>query len=105
MRRAAYIPAAVIGKTKINEVISAGEATTTGVRGGWRLGTWGGLHVEESEVGVDLRGDTVVLGFWSPLSMCVFDICVVDTDTDYFDGRHPHKILSQHEHRKKGKIY
>ena len=35
--------------------------------------------------------------------MCVFDVCIVDKDAASYDGRHPHKILSQHKCRKKGK--
>ena len=33
----------------------------------------------------------------------LFDTRVVDTDTEYHDGRHPKKILSRYERRKKGK--
>ena len=35
--------------------------------------------------------------------MCVFDVCVVDKNVASYEGKHPHCILSQHEHRKKGK--
>ena len=34
--------------------------------------------------------------------MCAFVFSVVDTESVSYDGRHPHKILSQHERRKKG---
>ena len=35
--------------------------------------------------------------------MCIFDICVVVTDTSYYEGIHPKKILSQNERHEKGK--
>ena len=35
--------------------------------------------------------------------MCIFDICVVDTDTSYYEERHPKKIMSQNERHEKGK--
>ena len=35
--------------------------------------------------------------------MCIFNIHIVDTDVEYYDGRHQHKILSQHERHQKGK--
>ena len=43
-----------------------------------------------------------MLGFWFPRRICVFDFCVVDTDTESHNGRHPHKIISYHKRRKKG---
>ena len=36
--------------------------------------------------------------------MCVFDICVVDTDVASYDGTQTNKILSQNEWCKKGKF-
>ena len=35
--------------------------------------------------------------------MCIFNIHIVDTDVEYYDGRHQHKILCQHEQHKKVK--
>ena len=64
----------------------------------------GGVLVRgESGVGSDLCGDTGILGFWDPSRICVFNVCVVETDTASYDGRHLQKILSKHELRKKGK--
>ena len=44
-----------------------------------------------------------MLGFWDPRRMCLFNVLIFDIDTDYYDRRHPHKILYQHEQRKKVK--
>ena len=57
----------------------------------------------ESGVGTDFHRDTVVIEFWAPRRMCVFDILIFDTDAASYYGRHPQKILSQHERCKKGK--
>ena len=38
------------------------------------------------EVGADLWVDNGVLGFWDPRRMCVFDVHVMDTDSDTFSG-------------------
>ena len=35
--------------------------------------------------------------------MCVFELLILSTDTASYDGRHPHKIMSQHERSKKEK--
>ena len=35
--------------------------------------------------------------------MCVFDINIFDTDAEYYDEKHQHKIMSHHERHKKGK--
>ena len=35
--------------------------------------------------------------------MCVVDVIDVDTYAASYDGRHPHKTLSQNDWRKKGK--
>ena len=51
----------------------------------------------------DIHGDTVVLSFWEAHRRCVFYVCVVDTYSDSYDSRHPHKILSQDKWHKKGK--
>ena len=59
--------------------------------------------MEEIEVGDDIRGDTVVIVFWDPRGMCVFDIHIVDTYTASYYSKRPHKILYQHNRRKKGK--
>ena len=62
----------------------------------------GGIPVQCKARFADLHGNTVVLGFWDPRRMCVFNVCVVGIDTASYNGIHPHKILSQHEQRKRG---
>ena len=64
----------------------------------------GDPYAEESEVGADLSGDTAVLRLWGPCRMCVFCIHVVDKYAASYDGRDPHKILSQHERCKISKF-
>ena len=44
----------------------------------------------------------LLLGFWDPCWMSVFDIHIVDKDVESYDERHPHKILSQQERHKRG---
>ena len=102
MFREAYAPSSGTNKPKINGVTALWEAPPTGGRGGWRHGTREDTYAEESEIGYDLRGDVVVLGFWGPRLMCVFDINFVDTAEASYDGRHPQKILFQNERHKKG---
>ena len=43
-----------------------------------------------------------MFGLWDPLSTCVLNVHIVDTDSTSYDGRHPQK-LSCRERRKKGK--
>ena len=83
--------------------MAAGEEPPTGGRDVRRWGTRGDPYAEQIKVIADLCGDTGVLGFWASNIICVFDVRVVGSDAGFYDGRHPHKILSQHEWRKKGK--
>ena len=74
------------------------------MREGWPgTGHKGDNYAEESEVGAELRGDTGVLVFWALHRMCVFEIFVVDTNEESYEGKHAHRILYQNERRKKGK--
>ena len=57
---------------------------------------------EEINIDSDLHGDMVVLELLYPIRMCVFDVCI-DIYAASCDGRHPYKILSQYERRKKVK--
>ena len=66
-----------------------GEVAGYGAQGG-------DPYADKSEVGSDLRGDTVVLGLWATRKMCVLCIHIFDTDVESYYGRQPHKILSQH---------
>ena len=59
--------------------------------------------MEEREVGANRCRDTKVIGFLDPCRMCVFSVHIFDTDAASYDGRYPHKILSQNERRKKDK--
>ena len=59
--------------------------------------------MDYTEVGTDIRGDNGVLGFWYPIRMCVFDVCVVETDAYTYAVTQPHKVLTQNEMYKKGK--
>ena len=63
---AAYTPAAVTNKPKINGVAAAGEAPTTGGRSNQRQITKGDTYRKEREVGDDLCGYMGVLGFLEP---------------------------------------
>ena len=49
----------------------------------------------------DLHGDTGVLVLVPPCRMCVFNVHIVETDAEYYDGKHPPKILSQHNRQQK----
>ena len=77
---AVHTPNVVTNKTKIYVVVAAGEAPHIVERVGWRQGTGGGDYTEESEFGSGICWCTGMLRFWAPTTMCVFDICVVDTD-------------------------
>ena len=90
-------------KPKIHGVAEAGEAPTTGGRGGQRQVKRGYPYAEESGVETNFHGDTGVLVFWAPCRICVFGVPFVDTDVEYYDGRHPQIILSQNGWQKKGK--
>ena len=94
---AAYTPAAVTDKTKIHGVTEAWELPTTVGRGVQRHGTRIYNYTEERKVGDDLCGDTEVIGLWDPRRTRVFDIHIVDTYVESYDGRHPQKILSHCE--------
>ena len=85
---AAYTLAGVTGETKIHGVAASGEAPPTGGRSGRRWGKRGGTYMKEREIGTDLCGDILLIGFWYPRRMCVFNVCVVDTDTESYDGRY-----------------
>ena len=37
-------------------------------------------------VGTELRGYTGVIGLWDPCRISVFNVCVVDTDVEHYDG-------------------
>ena len=86
-----YTPSAVNKKTKVNGVTTEREAPTTGGRVEWIWGTSGDTYMEESKVGSELNGDIGVLGLWDPRRMCVFNVCVVDTDLEYYYGIHLQK--------------
>ena len=58
--------------------------------------------MQDTEVGADLQGDTDVLDFWDTRIMCVFDLCVVDTDADTYAGTQTHKLLTHHKRHNKG---
>ena len=88
---------------KIHGVLEVGEAPPTEGRCVRRRGKWGYTYTEESEVGAYLQGYMGVIELWSPRRICVFDVYVVNTDQESYDWRHPCKILSQKERRKKGK--
>ena len=59
--------------------------------------------MDKINVGADLHGDTVFIGFWVPCRVCVFGVHVFDIYAESYEGRHPHRILSQHKLRKKVK--
>ena len=103
MYREAYITYEVINKPKIHEVLAARKAPPTGGRGDHKQVTIKDSYAEESKVGADLARYKGVLGFWDPRWMCVFKICIVDTDVASYDWRHSHKIASRHDRYKKGK--
>ena len=84
-------------KPKIYGVTSAVEAPPTGGKGFRRRVTRWYPYVEESEVGSDIHGDKGVTDFWEYCRMCFFDVYIVGTDTESYDGIHPQKIQSQHE--------
>ena len=100
---ATYTPDEVNEETKIHRVMEAVELPTTVGRGGKRRFKRRDTYSEESDVGDDLCRDTGVLGFLDPLSTCVLNVHIVGTDSTSYDGRHPQKILSCRERRKKGK--
>ena len=54
-------------------------------------------------VGDDLCGDTGVLSVLVPHRMCVFNIYIVDTDENSYDGIHTQFFLSQYKRHKKAK--
>ena len=58
-----YIPYAGTNKPKIHGVMTEGGAIPTGGRGGRRRGGKGYSYMRKRDVGTDLHGDTVVLGF------------------------------------------
>ena len=55
--------AAMTNKPKIHGVMTEGGAIPTGGRGGRRRGGKGYSYMRKRDVGTDLHGDTVVLGF------------------------------------------
>ena len=59
--------------------------------------------LRKSEVFSDLHGGTGVIDFWDHRRMYILNFIPVDIDTASYDEKHPHKILSQNEQRKKGK--
>ena len=71
--------------------------------GGWERGKRGDPYTEEIKVDADLYRKTGVIYLLDPHIMCVFDISNVAIDTASYDGRHPYKILSHRERRKKVK--
>ena len=59
-------------------------------------------YVEERDLGTGMHDNMGVISFWYPHVM-YFQHFFFDMDVPYFKGRHPYKILSQHEWHKKGK--
>ena len=77
---AVHTPVAVTGEPKIYEVMESGEVPPNGGRGGNMRVTRGYPYTKETYLGDDICVNTGVLSFWSPLRMCFFGVCVVDTD-------------------------
>ena len=44
-----------------------------------------------------------MFGLWDPQRICVFGVCDVYTYSESYGKKHLHRILSQHEKRKRGK--
>ena len=74
--------------------VESGELPPTGGTSGRRQGTRGDLYAEEIEVGSDLRGDSIVMEFLPHHIIFFFNIQVVNTDAESYDGRHPKKSVS-----------
>ena len=51
--------------------------------------------MEGSNLGAYLCGDMDVIIFWGTRWMCVFGVYIVDTDSQYYEKRHPNFILYQ----------
>ena len=90
-------------QTQKHGVTEAGEAPPNVRRCARIRETRGDPYVEESGFGSDIRGYTRVISFCYPCSICIFKFRAVDTESASYHGRHPQRILSQHEHRKKVK--
>ena len=98
-----HTPDAVNDKPKIQGITLKGEATNTRRRGYQRRLTRGYTYTEDVEVGTNLCGDTCVIGLCYPRRMCIFDVHVIDTNKESYEGRNPHRIMLYHEQRKKDK--
>ena len=76
----------------------------TGGGGGLRQGARGDAYEDKINIISDLCGDTGVLGFWDPPRLCVYDVHIVNTDLESYDGRYPHHIQSQNAWQKRANI-
>ena len=72
------------------------------------MGVWsriplGDTYTNLTEVDDYICGDTGVLGLWDLCRMCIFDVCIVNTDKLYYEEKNPHQIMSQQDQNKKYK--